>query len=122
MGQIRDYLRRGFEALDLSTPRKPLMKFWVFLVRSKAGRSHIVMEEETLQEAVDQLPTHDSFYTRDQLREMKYTISFGKQIVRQTWSGPDGFRMYLDFYLSDSFDSMEDARKHIFKMGKEGVI
>ncbi len=115
MGQIRDYLKRGFEALDLSAPRKPRMQFWVFQVRSKAWKSFIVMEEETLQEAIDQLPTHDSFYTRDQLRELNYTISFGKQIVRQTWNGPDGFRMYLDFYLSNNFNSIEAARDYIQK-------
>jgi len=93
----------------------PLMRFWVFRVRSPGTETFLVMEEETLQEAIDQLPTHDSFHTRSELQEMEYKIELGEQIVRQCWTSL-GKRMYLDFYLSDHFYSVESARDHIYKM------
>lgn len=115
MNRIRNYFKMAKE-YDFFTPRPASIHFWVFRARSSATESFIVIEEETQREAVDQLPTHDRFYTRDQLREMKFTMKIGEQIVRQSWTSLNGKRMFLDFYLSDHFCSIEAARDHIYKM------
>jgi len=124
VGRIQDYFNKQDEEYNSFAGRPkgrpPLMRYWVFRVKSPDSESFLVIEEETQQEAVDQLPTNDSFYTRDQLREMEYNIRLGPKTVRQCWTS-QGERTYLDFYLSDYFYSAQAARDHISKMTKEKV-
>lgn len=121
--KMRNYLRKANEERDHFASRPtglpPLMRFWVFRIQSPDVKSFLILKEETQQEAIDHLPTHDSFYSKDQLQKMNYKLSLGKDIVRQSWTGPDGKRMHLNFHLLDFFYSIGSARDYVRQIEKE---
>ena len=112
MNHIRNFF---LKETDSDRPVSQRMRFWVFRVRSATTTSFVTIERQTADEAFDNLPTHDTFYTVDQLTGMKYRVSRGLKTIKQTWTDRHGKRMYLDFHFVDSFNSARQARDCIQK-------
>lgn len=112
MSRIREWLSRGSDGYQ-HQPRV-ITLYWVFRVRATHKQSFLVIESPTKQEALDQLPTHDTLYSADQLREMEYKCAVRDNSVMQSWS--DGF---LNFYLCYGCYSRTVADEFIENKTKE---